>query len=322
MATNSKLNELDSQIRELYLQRLSDEKIGKVIGMCSESVRIWRIKNNLPPCSRITGIKSKLRSSIIREEEFEKLYYEGNTDMQIAKVLNVNSTTVHRFRNSLGLKPVENFKFVILNNFQREVLLGHVLGDGSLQKENRNATGRIEQSLKQKEYFLWKFNILKDLTNGRYSETERFDKRTQKYYYAINSYMPAHPVLTDLYNITYINGKKELNEKNLRYFSEVSLATIFMDDGNKESSGGYNIATNCFSIKSLLEFKTMLYYRFNILSTFDVNNETYIKKESAPVFEKLINKYVIPTMEYKFHTVPLKSDKLLETHEDDNQQPI
>lgn len=323
MTTKNKLEGKDSTLLEFYKQRLSDEKIAKIFNVCTESIRIWRVRNNLPPVGRVPAVKGTLKSSIIRLEEFEELYYLGYNDREISEKLKVNSTTVHRFRNSLGLNPVEQYADIKLTYEQEQVLLGHTLGDGSLRKIHLNASGKIEQSLKQKDYFMWKYRILFPLTNGKINENARFDNRTNKTYHSISSYLPTHPILTQLYDITYINGKKELNKQNLFNFEDLALAVLFMDDGGK-CINGYQIATNSFSQESLTEFKNLLFYRFHIECTIPSNNEVYILKNKSKIqFESIVSKYIIPSMQYKLYkTVPLKSDKLLETPEEDNQQPI
>ena len=113
-----------------------------------------------------------------------------------------------------------------------------------------------------------------------------------------------------------------MNKNNLTNFEALALATLFMDDGGK-CNNGYHIATNSFSKESLIEFKNLLFYRFNIECTIPSNNEVYIQKNKSKIqFENIISKYIIPSMQYKLYkTVPLKSDKLLGTPEEDNQQP-
>lgn len=300
----SKLDIFEKEILELYYQGFSDEKIGKKFQVNGQTVGNWRYKMKLPPASRKPVKNGTLKSSIVNPEKFEELYNQGLNDRKISQILGVNNATVFRFRNSLSLKPVEQYARIELTDFQYEVLLGHTLGDGHLviSQGSVNASGNMTQCLAQKEYFLWKYNILEPLTNHKYREDKRWDKRTEKYYYYITTSLLSHPILTELYKITYINGVKELNRKNLERFSAVSLATLFMDDGCIRKREGYELATNCFSNESIAEFRAMLFYRFGLNSCTCKEHKIYILQEkSARKFEELVSPYIIPSMRYKLH---------------------
>ena len=63
--------------------------------------------------------------------------------------------------------------------------------------------------------------------------------------------------------------------------------------------------------------------KFDIDTTLPKSGTIYILAESREKFTSVIKKYVLKEMYYKLHLSVLdKSDKLLETPEEDNQQPI
>jgi len=137
--------------------------------------------------------------------------------------------------------------------------------------------------------------------NGKISYTDRFSEWRQKNYQSMVTYLPTHPILTELYHKLYFDGKKELRKEFLKDFGDASLATLFMDDGFKYNNG-YAICTNCFDTESLLEFKNLLYYKFGIESNYNARKVTYIlDKESRDKFKSLIEPYIIPSMKYKLH---------------------
>ena len=68
----------------------------------------------------------------------------------------------------------------------KQVLLGSLLGDGSLEinKGGKNAFYREIHSSKQKDYLLWKNQFLK-IFNTKLQEYSTFDNRTNNTYYII-----------------------------------------------------------------------------------------------------------------------------------------
>lgn len=299
MGYKGKLIGLDEEIQKYYDMEMSDTKIGEKFSVSAESIRNWRINRKLPPIAKKKAGLGNLKFSTIIQSEFEKLYYQGMNDPKIAKILGVSPYTMFRYRTTLGLPTVDRYRRLELTDFQHQVLIGHLIGDGNLTLQNTNAWGKMEQSVVQKEYFMWKFEIFGNLTNGKISYTDRFSEWRQKNYQSMVTYLPTHPLLTELYHKLYFNGKKELRKEFLKDFGDVSLATLFMDDGYKYNRG-YAICTNCFDDESLLEFKNLLYYKFGMESSHNSERVTYIlKKESRDKFKKIVEPYIIPSMRYK-----------------------
>jgi len=309
--TKGKLKGKDDELRKYYDLGLSDSKIAEKMDVCTESVRNWRLKNKLNAIARIPAGLGNLKFSNINKEKFLELYEKKYNDPKIGEILNESPYTIFRFRTTLGLPPVERFDNIILTEFQKQVFLGHLLGDGNLHIGNdcKNASGKIEQCIKQKDYFLWKFEQLNILTNNKitYSSRDVFlDNRLIKTD-SIQCYLPAHPLLTEYYYKAYKDNVKTLTKDILRDFNDVALAVIFMDDGCKYNNG-YSICTNGFDLESIIEFKNMLFYRFNLHSIHSKKHQIHILSEKdARKFEKIVSPYVIPSMEYKLHQNPFKT---------------
>jgi hypothetical protein len=85
-----------------------------------------------------------------------------------------------------------------------------------------NARFGFIQGEKNKEYFLFLFNELSLLCPAKYREHTYFDIRTGKNYKSLNFWTKSLPVLTEFYNIFYINkvkgGCAPLIKKNFPYF--------------------------------------------------------------------------------------------------------
>lgn len=309
-----KLKGKDDELRKYYDLGLSDSKIALKFNVCAESIRNWRIRNKLNAIARVPAGLGNLKFSNIEKSKFMELYESGHNDPKIAKILKESAYTVFRYRTTLGLPCVDRFKNINLSYFQEQVLIGHILGDGYLGilGNGKNASGKIEQGLVQKEYFYWKFNQLIELTNGRPLETHRKGEINGRPVNtnSIQVYMPAHPILTEYYYKAYKNKIKTLNKDILKDFEEVALAVLFMDDGCKQNNG-YTICTNGFDKPSIEEFKNLLFYRFKLQAISNKYNQIQIlKKGDARRFEQLVGKYIIPSMEYKLHQNPFKPDKM------------
>lgn len=287
------------RMEKLYRTGLSDQAIGLEFCVSDSTVANWRKKNCLPPNTRLTK-QCKLSSSIVDKNQFLELYDNGNPDKVIAEKLNVNYHTVFKFRHSLGLKSVDKWKKVELTNDEYQILLGHVFGDGTLRRPAVHACGKIEQGIKQKDYFDWKVKNLSKLVNGKVNTSSRLDARTGRIQSSLSMFMPVNPILTKLYDIIYIAGTKSMTKYNLVDLDSLGLATLFMDDGFKYKSG-YGIATNCYDSASLIEFNNLLWYRFRIDSTSYKSGVTYIGKNYVDRLNNLIQDWIIPSMRYKLH---------------------
>ena len=114
---------------------------------------------------------------------------------------------------------------------KNKLILDLSLGDGYLTKprsENGNSHLRMHHSIKQKDYVLYKKNML-DLAGFRtvYRETK------------VNGYDTCYvmtgklPEITEIRNLLYQNGKKTLSREVLDLLDERSIAILFQDDGSR-----------------------------------------------------------------------------------------
>lgn len=108
----------------------------------------------------------------------------------------------------------------------KEIILGSLLGDGSLRihKSYRNARYSFRHSVKQKEYFFWKVNKLKEIS----SKNCVWEQKDRKFRYQSLTLES----LTELYHLTRRRGKFFINQKWLKELTPLSLATWWLDDGS------------------------------------------------------------------------------------------
>ena len=199
-----------------------------------------------------------------------------------------------------------------LQNFfsqnQIDVLIGSVLGDARLECRSigvRNpisARLRIHQSDKQKEYVFWKYSILENLVlKGPRKVKAWHDPKRNKDHYSWYFHTKTFPELGELYHYFYKNKVKILPDSIFDSLTTQAIAIWFMDDGSNVKNG-YTISTHNFELEDQLKIVDFLKSKYNILSSIvkDRNKlKIFIGKGSYQKFSKIIEPYIIPSMNYK-----------------------
>lgn len=202
-----------------------------------------------------------------------------------------------------------NSKLLIdsINPIQRNILVGSILGDGSLALYGRskNAHYREHGCDKQLDYRKWKYNRLKSL-GFKLGEKGKLSS-------------PSNPLYTELHDLFYKDKRKVLTKDNLRLLDHpIGLTCMYLDDGslvmdfytrpNKvQIFPRVSLYTQCFSYEENILLKNHILDLFNI--SFKIKKRPDGKKYSLEINERnmiykfiqLIKPYVndIPCMNYK-----------------------
>ena len=198
-------------------------------------------------------------------------------------------------------KEIRALKKISLDEAERAIIIGNILGDGCLCENWSKTNYRliILHSIRQKEYIEWKYQMLKSwiLTPPRYYlKTNSLAIRTV-----------SHPELSVFRSVFYKEGKKTIPSNVGEYLvNPLTLAVWFMDDGNavkhNEETYGYHLNTQSFT-KSENEFLAgILQGMFGIKCTIQENHRKsriYIGSKDRRKFASLIETFVIPSMQYK-----------------------
>lgn len=135
-----------------------------------------------------------------------------------------------------------------LLNESKEIILGSLLGDGSLRihKGYKNPRFSFRHSISQKDYFFWKVSNLKDISGEKcfweLGEIDGFGGKKLRYQSL------ATEELMTLYNLVYKNGKFKIRRKWLNLLTPLSLAVWWMDDGSITGNGRKGVfCTDSFS---------------------------------------------------------------------------
>src|SRR5699024_3461896 len=172
--------------------------------------------------------------------------------------------------------------------------------DGSIFKSdmNKNYRMNLAHSSKQKDYFLKKYNIVKDFIGVDYKEVSQYDKRTKKTYYAYKFQSLVNPYFTRLRNEWYREGKKIVPTTLYDEMTERVLAYKYFDEGNKTESG-YSIAMCDFDDESVQRFRDVLKQKYDIRTTLHNKNNVYIPSYERERFKDIIYPYATEDLYYK-----------------------
>ena len=246
------------------------------------------------------------------DEQIIEMAKAGLRPADISKKLNIDS---RRVIDRLKINNITDYnrgnsnkRIDIENDIQRQVLIGTILGDGCIfkGKGNKNCRMNLAHSLKQKEYFLYKYNILKSLGFQEPKIEKEIHSKNKQEYYCIKTQSLTNPLFTGLYNIWYKNEKKIIPKNHLKDITDLSIAIIYFDDGYYDST--FYIAMCNFDIESINNFRELLFNKYKIETTIQKNNILYIRTNSKIKFFNIINRYATSDVLYKL-------GELLETPE-------
>ena len=191
-----------------------------------------------------------------------------------------------------------------LSDKQKSLILGTLLGDGSLEKRWKFPRLRIDHSFAQEEYVFWKYNILQNIATRiphiLYETDKRSGKTFGRWYFSTK----AISELDFYHQLFYRNNKKVISEDIVDHFSSpLSLATWLMDDGYKRNDcNALRLSTDCFSYEEHLVLQNCLSKNFGINSKIHKKGSTwniYIPSAEMKNIRSLLNPFIIPSMSYK-----------------------
>lgn len=150
--------------------------------------------------------------------------------------------------------------FVPLSDRAKEIILGSLLGDGSLKihKPYRNARFSFRHSVEQKPYFDWKKNQLKEISSQKCCWLQKADQKSYSSKPKLRYQSLASEPLSELYELTHKRGKLKVRRKWLNMLTPLSLTVWWMDDGSLISNGRKGvICTDGFdeeAVKTLAQY--------------------------------------------------------------------
>jgi LAGLIDADG DNA endonuclease family len=198
-----------------------------------------------------------------------------------------------------------------LTKRQQAAVIGMVLGDGYLQATGaKNARLRLEQSIKQKDYLLWKAGLLPALFQGKPVFLDRIHPKTKKVYQYARQQSNASPVLGGLRKLFYPNGRKRIPDNLAKYFrDDIAFAIWFYDDGyyyGRDRCSYLYLGT--VSRHEADVARSTIAEKFGITSTVADKKQKgfvlYFSRIESEKIKAILKKYPVPGMAYKIPLTP------------------
>ena len=196
-------------------------------------------------------------------------YKNNHTIKETAKHFNLNRYAIEKLLNKFEI--IKHHAIQIkncpkyLNEEQKEVLIGNLLGDGHLAKltqKSKNSLFEIKQKLDKSEYIKNLFEIYKPFSK-KYSEGQRIKpiKIDGKIHHNISGEYckycmmrtVSHPVFTELRNRWYVienNKSKKIIPHDLTLTWQTA-AFWACDDGSNWKGRTFRLHTDCFSFQEV-----------------------------------------------------------------------
>lgn len=187
---------------------------------------------------------------------------------------------------------------------QDSLILGTLLGDGSIEKRWKNPRLRIDHSISQKEYVFWKYKVLRTIATREprilYEKDKRSGKTFPRWYFGTK----AMPDLEFYYRLFYNGRRKIISARITNYLTNpLSLAVWLMDDGYKRNDcDALRLSTDCFSFEEQTILQECLLKNFDICSKIHRKGKAwniYIPSIEMKKIRTMIQEHIIPTMKYK-----------------------
>lgn len=196
------------------------------------------------------------------------------------------------------------------NEIERNLVLGTLLGDGSLRKRKSllGLSGLlVSHSIQQEELVDWKFNILKRFVRKKPKECANPGyKKTSR----VKRFRTIHTEeFGEIYRMIYGTGKKKITESYLSTITHpIALAVWYMDDGScSKKQYSCNISTESFLRDEVQILADWLKAKWGICGAkpyaYKKKDKEYIRlslnAKARDQFFEIIRPYIIPSMEYK-----------------------
>ena len=192
------------------------------------------------------------------------------------------------------------------------ILIGSLLGDGTMEKDGKGSRFAFYQEKTHGEYLLWLHKTISYLgyckkeipviqtrygINGELRYFFRFRSFTYSSFNWIHDEFYPKPL-----------GRKVIPKIIDQYLSPMALAIWIMDDGTKFKNKGLKFCTNSFTLKEVQFLSIILKNKYSLNSSIhkiSVVNQynLYIPKSNLNNLIKIVKPYIHPSMYYKLELV-------------------
>ena len=198
-----------------------------------------------------------------------------------------------------------------LTSLQKEVLVGHILGDGHIQQTRPTFNARIiaKQSTIHTEFLQHLYDIFESLCNSPPKITQTFYKKTGNIHESISFTTRSLPCL-NIYRKLFYNDKVKVVPSNIdELLTPIGLAIWIIGDGSKVHNfdsllfhtGLFTLDDIQLLIKALkLNFDIDCTYQFRRFSSKNIKIYCiYVRTKSINKLRKLVTPHIVPSILYK-----------------------
>ncbi len=182
---------------------------------------------------------------------------------------------------------------------QKQVIIGSLLGDASLQKPKNgvNYHFSISHCLKQREYLEYKRQLLIPYS----AEADMYSKLDKRYNHVYTTYRfhtKSHPYLTELEKLFYTDRQKKIPLTLIEQIEPIAVAMWYLDDGSV-AKRTHSIASVCFEFEEVKEACEIISAKFDLNCYPHTDKRIFIASESDKKFISLIEPFTPTSMRYK-----------------------
>lgn len=302
-------------------ERISYEEF---LDLIKQGVSLIEMKKNLGVSKHQVGFYSALAQNkiSITKEQFEEEYKSGQSLDQISKKYTIQRDHVTQLRDFWGIKRLGP-KYINrkktekpLSFRQKRIVYGGLMGDAGKMSFS---SVKMKQSIKQKDYLLWKYAELKEHVSPiSLQVTADFDKRYNKRNYNIRFYTNANSDIEEIVKKFYCSGKKIITDDILNHMDDLALAIWFMDDGTTDwyERNGSNRNPTCKFCTDSFSFEEVQLICEALKEMWDITSDPrcvgkgkdgelkyrpILNVENTQKLFKIIKPYIIPSMQYKIN---------------------
>lgn len=177
---------------------------------------------------------------------------------------------------------MKRYEQVPLSDRVKSIILGTLLGDGSLKKQKKYKNTRLQfrHTEKDSEYFFWKAKELQEIAGKKsvcLQKPDGYSKNNKLRFLG-----KAIPAVTQLYELTHTKNTLHVKRMWLNNMTALSLAVWWCDDGSLIGEGGRKgvFCTDGFDKKSVQILAQYLHKVWNIRAKVaPINRKRSGKKE-------------------------------------------
>ena len=186
-----------------------------------------------------------------------------------------------------------------LTEFQQAVLVGTLLGDGSIAKHGHHHRLFVKHATAQIALAAWKREVFADFTS---MPLHHFDQRlNDRLYPCVQFVTRTHQAFSVWRERFYRDRRKIVPDGVEELLEPAAVAAWFMDDGTADRAG-VSFQTHSFKVDEVELLATALNHRYALKTSLNRNKGAwvvYVHGSSVEALKALVGAHMLPELAYK-----------------------